>query len=74
MQILIAPDRLTDTEFHAASSHSKGARHGPTRPSAATIALLFFFLALFFLALFASPFKSNGQLEETIVPREYAST
>jgi hypothetical protein len=65
----MTPHRLTDTEFHAASSHSKRARHGPTRPSAATIALLFFFLALF-----ASPFKSNGQLEETIEPREYAST
>jgi len=46
--------RLTSTKFHAASSHTKrsSSRHRPTRPSAAMIALL-----CFFLTLFASPFK-----------------
>jgi len=31
-------------------------------------------LLCFFLTLFASPFKSNGQLEKTMEPCEYAST
>ena len=51
------------------SPSDRRARHGPTRPSAATIALAFLLLDPVPLAV-----QVNGQLEETIEPREHAST
>ena len=51
------------------SPSDRRARHGPTRPSAATIALAFLLRDPVPLAV-----QVNGQLEETIEPREHAST